>query len=299
MIKPEDIVKQPSESVQFSEQQESAPSIEPSESVQFYSEQQESVQPSEQPLETMPSSEQQQESVPSSELSSSSKNESSKDTQSLKETLDIDKSLSQKSLARLTVENGNVSFVQQQKAFMVTGTQGKVYAVTLLLKEKCQCPSTTHCYHILAAKMYIGDDIENKPRVVNLRMLSKRSLRRNDKKSGNHVEMILTMQRFYQLLLLKKLKTIEPPYTPVSLTPKTTAKPVSSKKTPISKKKLQLEENTEYTTPKTGKQLRFTDEDEVHIISPVPLENPYRLPVKKRKASTDTKKPTVHLGLQA
>ena len=184
MIKPEDIVKQPSESVQFSEQQESAPSIEPSESVQFYSEQQESVQPSEQPLETVPSSEQQQESVPSSELSSSSKNESSKDTQSLKETLDIDKSLSQKSLARLTVENGNVSFVQQQKAFMVTGTQGKVYAVTLLLKEKCQCPSTTHCYHILAAKMYIGDDIENKPRVVNLRMLSKRSLKRNDRKSG-------------------------------------------------------------------------------------------------------------------
>jgi hypothetical protein len=32
--------------------------------------------------------------------------------------------------------------------------------------------------------MYIGDDIENKPRVVNLRMLSTRSLKRNDKKSG-------------------------------------------------------------------------------------------------------------------
>jgi hypothetical protein len=39
----------------------------PSESVQF-SEQQESVPPIEQPLETVPSSEQQQESVPSSEL---------------------------------------------------------------------------------------------------------------------------------------------------------------------------------------------------------------------------------------
>jgi hypothetical protein len=73
----------------------------------------------------------------------------------------------------VTVENGNVSFVQKQKTFMVTGTQGKVYAVTLLPKEKCRCPSTTQCYHILAAKMYIGDDIENKPRVVNLRMLSK------------------------------------------------------------------------------------------------------------------------------
>ena len=141
VIKPEDIVKhvmaeidcvredcmkesmeQPSESVQFSEQQESAPPNEPSEVVQF-SEQQESVPPIEQPLETVPSSEQQQESVPSSELSSSSENEPSKDTESLKETLDIDKGLSQKSLARLTVENDNVSFVQQQKAFMVTGTQ--------------------------------------------------------------------------------------------------------------------------------------------------------------------------------
>ena len=71
----------------------------------------------------------------------------------------------------------------------------------------------------------------------------------------NHVEMIMTMQKFYQLLILKKLKKIEPPYTPVSLNPKTPAKPVSSKKTPKSKKTLQLEENTEYTTPKTGKKL--------------------------------------------
>ena len=57
-----------------------------------------------------------------------------------------------------------------------------------------------------------------------------------------------------------------------------------------------------YTTPKTGKKLRFTDdEDKVHIISPVPRESPFRLPVKKRKVGTyrHTKKPTVHLGLQA
>jgi hypothetical protein len=189
--------------------------------------------------------------VPSSELSSSSENEPSKDTESLKETLDIDNSLSQKSLPRLTVENGNVSFVQQQKAFMVTGTQRKVYAVTLLPKEKCQCPSTTQCYHILAAKMYIGDDIENKPRVVNLRMLSKRSLKRNDKKSGkkkprrndyDNAEVLPAPDS-------EEIEKIEPPYKPVSLTPKTPAKPVSSKKTPKSKKKLQLEENTEYSTP--------------------------------------------------
>jgi hypothetical protein len=51
---------------------------------------------------------------------------------------------------------------------------------------------------------------------------------------------------------------------------------VSSKKTPKSKKKHQLEENTKYTTAKTGKKLRFTDnEDKVHIISPVPRESPF------------------------
>lgn len=66
-----------------------------------------------------------------------------------------DKDLTQKSLARLTVENGHVTFVQQQRAFMVKGTQGTNYAVTLLPKETCQCPSTTHCYHIIAAKLFI------------------------------------------------------------------------------------------------------------------------------------------------
>jgi hypothetical protein len=120
VIKPEDIVKHVMAEIDCVREDCVKESMEqPSESVQF-SEQQESVPPIEQPLETVPSSEQQQESVPSSELSSSSENEPSKDTESLKETLDIDKSLSQKSLARLTVENDNVSFVQQQKAFMVT-----------------------------------------------------------------------------------------------------------------------------------------------------------------------------------
>ncbi|CAG2192435.1 unnamed protein product [Mytilus edulis] len=52
-----------------------------------------------------------------------------------------DKNLSQKSLAKLTVDNGQVSFIEQHKAFMVRGMQGKVYAVTLLPKETCQCQS--------------------------------------------------------------------------------------------------------------------------------------------------------------
>jgi hypothetical protein len=121
--KPEDIAKHVMAEIDCVREECVKESMEqPSEAVQF-SEQQESVPPIEQPLETVSSSPQQQESVPSSELSSSSENEPSKDTENVKETLDIDKSLSQKSLSRLTVENDNVSFVQQQKAFMVTGTQ--------------------------------------------------------------------------------------------------------------------------------------------------------------------------------
>ena len=186
-------------------------------------------------------------------------------------------------LVRLTVEHGNMSFVQQQKAFMVTGTQGNVYAVALLPKETCQCTSTTQCYHIVAAKMYIGDDIEKKPRVVNLRMLSKRNLKRKDKKSGRKKP----RPNYYDNAEVlpapdsEEIEKLDPPNTPVSLTPKTPAKPVSSKKTPKSKKKLQLEENTEYTTPKAGKKLRFTDDEDEVQISPVPAESSCRLPVKK------------------
>ena len=82
-------------------------------------------------------------------------------------------------------------------------------------------------------------------------MLSKRSLKRNDKKSGkkkprrndyDNAEVLPAPDS-------EEIEKIEPPYKPVSLTPKTPAKPVSSKKTPKSKKKLQLEENTEYSTP--------------------------------------------------
>ncbi|CAG2233712.1 unnamed protein product [Mytilus edulis] len=85
-------------------------------------------------------------------------------------------------LVRLIVENDKVTSVQQ-KTFMVKGNQGSVHAVILLPKETCQWPPTAQCYH-MSAKISIGDDSENKPRIVNLRMLSKRNSKRNDKKSG-------------------------------------------------------------------------------------------------------------------
>ena len=44
---------------------------------------------------------------------------------------------------------------------MVKGVRGKIYAVTLE-PEKCQCPSTGLCYHIMAVKIKLGLPLEKK-----------------------------------------------------------------------------------------------------------------------------------------
>jgi hypothetical protein len=83
---------------------------------------------------------------------------------------------SQQSLARFIVENNLITLVPQQSAFIVNGQQGK-YCVTLFPNETCQCVSTSTCYHVLAAKMSIGLEAIQKNRVVNLRALSKNSMK--------------------------------------------------------------------------------------------------------------------------
>ena len=92
--------------------------------------------------------------------------------------------MSQACLAKLTVENNGVTFVENQKAFIVNGNNNKKYAVALFPKETCQCPATGTCYHILAARIKIGDNISEPKKIINLKQLSKNSLKRNDKKSG-------------------------------------------------------------------------------------------------------------------
>ena len=89
----------------------------------------------------------------------------------------------QKSLARYVIDNGGVTHVPQCEAFVVNGNNDRKYCVTLN-PEKCQCPSSSTCYHIIAVKMFVGLPVNDVPREVNLRTLSKRSLKRSDKKSG-------------------------------------------------------------------------------------------------------------------
>ena len=59
-------------------------------------------------------------------------------------------------MAEQLVMSGDVKHIPEMECFIVKGSDDKKYAVTLHPKEKCQCPSTTTCYHILAAKYSTG-----------------------------------------------------------------------------------------------------------------------------------------------
>ena len=52
--------------------------------------------------------------------------------------------------------------------FIVNGSKGDKYAVTLAPTEKCQCPALGTCYHILAARKAVG--LEDKASTVVLNM---------------------------------------------------------------------------------------------------------------------------------
>ena len=81
------------------------------------------------------------------------------------------------------VQEKLVMHVPEMGSFMVQGSRDK-YAVTLFPKEKCQCPSTGTCYHILAAKMSIGLTSNNEKNTVSLSQLKRNSRKRVDKKGG-------------------------------------------------------------------------------------------------------------------
>ena len=71
----------------------------------------------------------------------------------------------------------------QLKVFTVAGSTGN-YVTTLFLKETCTCPAKKDCYHILAAKLSIGMNMEaKKPAYLNLTQLCRNSCSKK-RKSG-------------------------------------------------------------------------------------------------------------------
>jgi hypothetical protein len=91
---------------------------------------------------------------------------------------------SQQALAQEVILNNGIAIVASQGAFMVAGSNGNKYAVTLHPKETCQCPSTTTCYHIIACKLSINNVSDVPTKVINMTQLRKNSRTTTDKKSG-------------------------------------------------------------------------------------------------------------------
>ena len=60
------------------------------------------------------------------------------------------------SFCRSVISSGSLSHNQSLGVFTVVGTGGKAHAVRIFPNESCTCPSTTRCYHILAARMSVG-----------------------------------------------------------------------------------------------------------------------------------------------
>ena len=94
------------------------------------------------------------------------------------------RNLSQAALASRVIEENRICHVSKMGVFVVEGSKGDKYAVTLFPKESCGCPSTGECYHILAAKMSVGMPGRNQNKVINLTQLKRNSRKRVDKKGG-------------------------------------------------------------------------------------------------------------------
>ena len=70
--------------------------------------------------------------------------------------------------------------------FTVKGTGRTPHAVMLFPTESCSCPSTTRCYHIIAARHSVGLGTEDTKRKINLTQLRRNTRSRSEKKSGDY-----------------------------------------------------------------------------------------------------------------
>lgn len=82
------------------------------------------------------------------------------------------------------MDNNLITHNPSLGVFTVLGTSGNPQAVRLFPKESCSCPSTTQCYHILAAKMSIGLENVACKRKINLTQLRRNTRPKSHKKSG-------------------------------------------------------------------------------------------------------------------
>lgn len=84
----------------------------------------------------------------------------------------------------LCLAQKKVNLCPESQSFVVEGSKGDKYAVTLAPKEVCQCPSVGTCYHILAAKMSVGLETKSEKMVYNMTLLTKNTRKKPNKYAG-------------------------------------------------------------------------------------------------------------------
>ena len=77
--------------------------------------------------------------------------------------------------AQLIVSNLAVTFDAKLHVFNVKGLSGEVRVVSLFPTEKCSCPASNICCHIIAAKLSIGINFTEKLNKRNLTQLRKKN----------------------------------------------------------------------------------------------------------------------------
>ena len=76
------------------------------------------------------------------------------------------------------IHENKMSYNSKLHTFTVLGSESKPYALQIFPKAGCSCPSTTECYHLIAAKMYLGIEETDKRQKFNLSQLRKHSRKR-------------------------------------------------------------------------------------------------------------------------
>ena len=110
--------------------------------------------------------------------------ESKKDCINPNDNKELPDSFSQEARAHKLIEDGKIVHNPQLKVFTVAGSKD-FYVTKLYPKESCTCPAKKDCYHIVAAKISIGMNVETKkPAYLNLTQLRRNNRSKKEKKSG-------------------------------------------------------------------------------------------------------------------
>ena len=95
--------------------------------------------------------------------------------------------LSQRERAHRLIQEKKIAYDSNLHTFTVLGSEDKPQAVKLFPTPTCTCPLTSQCYHILAAKMFLGMEDTVKQTKLNLTQLRRNARKRKGKKSGRKI----------------------------------------------------------------------------------------------------------------